>query len=376
MSWRALGSIGFAAAGLAGLVAGGFAVALAAQSPSPLPSPAPASPAGAISSPGTESSPSPTPPSSPSPGASLGTGQWDVNGAVVKLGGSLAGSVDASGNTFSLSAAGSRGQWNAKFGAQGNGPITMTGSVTGRGPVIDATVTGFGVPVTIKGTPGKDLSVSVGLSRRSSTNGLDGAQMVALVITRPAVAETPPQVFTRLAIESVRAVIGFTIVGWLLLLIAPGLKGRAHAAITSVPLSRLAVGAILALDIPLASLLVVAIGLPLGLWWLGLLGLLMYLVLAVGGFAYAGYQLGRLCFNRLGWERVSDFAAVPVGLAVLCILGLIPYAGPFLSVVATVYGIGSMLYAPRPLVAAGAATELATRPRPERPAQAGRPVVE
>src|SRR3982074_915241 len=116
MSRGALRSIGFAAAGLACLVAGGFAVALAAQSPSPPPSPTPASPAGATPSPGTESSPSPAPPSSPSPGASLGTGQWDVNGAVVKLGGSLAGSVDSSGNKFSLSAPGARGRGNATFG--------------------------------------------------------------------------------------------------------------------------------------------------------------------------------------------------------------------------------------------------------------------
>jgi hypothetical protein len=199
---------------------------------------------------------------------------------------------------------------------------------------------------------------------------------VAVVDAPLAAAETPQQVLARLGLEWLRGLVGFTIVGWLLLLVAPGLKGRALDAINSLPFSRLGVGAILALDIPLAALVFIAIGLPLGLWWLGLLGLLVFLALAVAGFAYAGFQLGRLPFDRLGWERVSPFAAVPVGVAALCVVGLIPYAGPVLSLLATVYGIGSMLYVPRGQVAAGVGAEVALQPPARRPAPAGKPVVE
>jgi hypothetical protein len=136
------------------------------------------------------------------------------------------------------------------------------------------------------------------------------------------------------------------------------------------------VGAVLALDVPLASLVAIAIGIPLGLWWLGLLGLLMFLGLAVAGFAYTGAQLGRLSFDRMGWERVSPFAVVPVGVGALCLIGLIPYGGTFLSLLATVYGIGSMLYVPRGQLPAAAAAEAVARTQAERPARAGRPAVE
>jgi hypothetical protein len=357
-----------AAAVLALFAAGALVAGRAAASPSPSPT-AVATP---TSSPAAASSPSPAAPTSPSPAASTGTGQWVVNGATVKLGGSLAGSVDASGNTFTLSASGSRGQWNARFGVVGDGPISMKGSLTGPGPVVDATLLAFGIPVSVVGTPGTDLSVRVGLSRRSRTNTLDDSRLVDVVFAPPAAAETPQHVFNRVALDFLRNVVAFTIVGWLLLLVAPGLKGRARSAINMLPFRSLAVGAILVLDIPLAALLVVVIGLPLGLWWLGLLGLLMFLVLLVAGFAYAGFQLGRLLFDRVGWERVTHFAAVPIGVALLCLVGLIPYAGALLSVLATVYGIGSMLYAPRARVAAG----LATMDRAERRAPAGRPVVE
>jgi hypothetical protein len=297
-----------------------------------------------------------------------------VNGATVKLGGALAGSVEASGNRFSLGAAGSRKNWNAKFGIQGDSPMTLTGTLTGPGPVINATVMAFGIPVSVNGTPGKDLSISLGLSPRSSI--LDDARTVAVVKGPPLAAETPQQVFTRVSLEWLRRVVGFTIVGWLLLLVAPGLKGRAHAAINSLPFSRLGVGAILALDIPLASLVAIAIGLPLGLWWLGFLGLLVFLAVAVAGFSYTGFQLGRLTFDRLGWARVNSFASVPVGVGALGLAGLIPYAGPFISLLATVYGIGSMLYSPRRQVGAGAAAEAIVPAKSERPAPAGRPAVE
>jgi hypothetical protein len=229
----------------------------------------------------------------------------------------------------------------------GEGPITMTGIVTGPGPVINATVQVFGIPVSINGTPGTDLSVSLGLSRRSSLNILDDARPVSAINGPSAAGETPQPVFTRLGLEWLRGLAGFTIVGWLLLLIAPGLKGRALNAIHSLPFGRLGIGAILTLDIPLAALVMIAIGLPLGLWWLGLLGLLVFLTLAVAGFAYTGFQLGRLAFDRLHWEHVSSFVVLPAGVAAVCLLGLIPYAGIFLSLLATVYGIGSMLYAPR-----------------------------
>jgi hypothetical protein len=354
-----------AAAALAGLHSPAHAVAAATPSPSPAASPSPAPSAS---------------PSSPSPSPALngltGEGSWDVNGALVKLGGAIAGSVDTNGNTFTFGVAGKRGSWTSKFGIQGNAPVTVTGTVKGPGPVVDATVWTFGFPVTVQGTPGSDLSVRLGPSPKRA--GLqDNIRLVAAA--RPlAAGETPEQTLIRVGEDWLRAVVAYTILGWLAILIAPGLKDRAVAATRSMPLSRLGVGAILALDIPLASLVVLVVGLPLGLWWLGLLGLFLFLVLWLVSFAYAGLLLARLVFDRSGLERVSSFVVLPAGVAALCLIGLIPYVGSFLSLIAAVFGMGALLYAPRRVaarLAAEAGEELVPAPE-ERAAAAGRPVVE
>ncbi|HSS92914.1 MAG TPA: hypothetical protein VLR46_02865 [Candidatus Dormibacteraeota bacterium] len=306
----------------------------------------------------------------------VGTGQWTVEGAVLRIGGSISSQLDANGNTFNLSGSAAPGKWNAHFGIQSDGPFTVTGTLTGPGPVVDATLKVFGLPVTVQGTPGTDLSVRLGLSKRSSSNVLEDARPVAALRAPPAAGDTAAEAFGRVALEWLRGVVAFSIIGWLLILMAPGLKERAVEATRSMPLRRLGLGAILALDIPLASLVVIVLGIPVGLWWVGLLGLLMFLVLAAAGFAFTGLQIGRLAFDRLGWERVTSFAAVPVGVAVLCLIGLIPYVGTYISLLATVYGIGSLLYAPRKEVEVAVVVEEVVQPPAAQTARGGRRVVE
>jgi hypothetical protein len=306
----------------------------------------------------------------------VGTGQWAVNGAIVRVGGSITTQYEANGNTFSLSGSAAPGKWNLRFGLKGNGPVTITGTLTGPGPVVDATLKAFGVPITVQGTPGTDLSVRFGLSRGSSSNVLEDSRLVSALQPPPAAADTATDVLSRVGLEWLRGLVAFTVIGWLLLLVVPGLKGRAVDATRSIPLRRLGMGVILALDIPLASLVAIVIGLPIGLWWVGVLGLLLFLVLAAAGFAFTGLQIGRLAFDRFGWERVTSFASVPVGVAVLCLIGLLPYVGGILSLLATVYGIGSLLYAPRKEVQVAVVIEEMAQTPAERQARAGRPVVE
>ncbi len=375
---RALVSLGLAAAA-AGLVASlGIATpataTLSIASPSPIPTPS----ASTSTTPSRTAPTSPASAASPSPSAppTVGTGQWVVNGAIVRVGGSIATQYEANGNTFSLSGSAAPGKWNTRFGLQGNGPVTIMGTLTGPGPVVDATLKAFGVPITVQGTPGTDLSVRFGLSRGASSNVLEDSRPVSALRAPPAAADTATDVLSRVGLEWLRGLVAFTIIGWLLLLVVPGLKGRAVDATRSIPLRRLGMGVILALDIPLASLVAIVIGLPIGLWWVGVLGLLLFLVLAAAGFAFTGLQIGRLAFDRFGWERVTSFASVPVGVAVLCLIGLLPYVGGILSLLATVYGIGSLLYAPHKEVQVAAVIEEIPQTPAERQARAGRPVVE
>jgi hypothetical protein len=309
---------------------------------------------------------------------SVGSGQWAVNGATVKLGGALATEVDAGSGTFTAGASGSRGSWTAHFGFTGDGPVNLTGTVTGPGPHIDATVTALGTPVELKGTPGKDFSVSFGQGAPGQSRFIDDARLAAAVQAPTAAAETPEQAASRRGLDWLRGLIAFTIVGALMLLVAPGLKVRARTANQSLPFTRFGIGTILALDIPLVSLVMIAVGLPFGLWWVGLLGLVVFLAIAVTGYTFAAYQLGRLALDNLGNGRLGWPAALPLGVGVLTAIGLIPYVGGIITLLAVLYGMGSMLYAPRTqLGPAEMTTQIAPVPQPAaQPVPAGRPVVD
>lgn len=319
-------------------------------------------------------SPNPTPTASPSasPFPPVDGGHWTVNGATVKLAGSLAGQLEMGGNTFKAAASATKQSWTTTFSTEGGGPVTLNGTVTGPPPTIDATVNAFGVPVNIQGTPGEDLSVSFGRKPVRPRAVLSGVQLLAAVKAD----DSPAQVAATVGSDWVRGFIAFTIVGWLLILVAPGLKRRAEVANRSMPFGRLGLGVVLALDIPLASIVIFAIGLPLGLWWLGLVGLLGFAVLAVAGYAFSGLQAGRLILDAIGFPGLGSFAAVPIGVAVIVLVGLLPYIGTLASLLIMVYGLGSMLYSPRqPAPAPSAAEELAAR-KEEVSAPGGRPVVE
>jgi hypothetical protein len=334
------------------------------------------------------SSPTPAAPLTPaaSPSPLLGTsggGSWDVNGATVKAAGALATEIDSSGNNLKLSLGATHGAWAARFAISGIVPIDASGTVTGPGPVLDVSIDAFGMPVSVQGTPGKDLSVTVG-HRSSQSSLLDYAVPVAAVSAPAPRTDGPQQVVLQDGADWLRGALAFTVVGWLLLLIAPGLRGRAERATRSMPLSRFGMGIVLALDIPLVCLVVLLLGVPVGLWWLGIVGLAIFVALLVASYAYSGFQLGVLLLDRLGGpgmdriggRRMMWFAAVPLGMVLLTLVGEVPYVGGIISLLAVVYGLGSMLYAPREVRRAAApAAELEGAPVEPLPAP-GRPLVE
>jgi hypothetical protein len=301
-----------------------------------------------------------------------------VNGATVKAAGALATEIDASGSNLKVGVAATRGAWTSRFALSGDGPITVTGTVTSPGPVIDATIQVFGRPFSIQGTPGKDLTLSVG-PRHPAPRVLTLAQTAAAVTAPAPRTDSPQQVVIQDGTDWLRGAIGFTIVGWLLLLVAPGLRGRAQRATRSMPLSRFGMGIVLALDIPLAAIVLVLVGLPFGLWWVGIVGLVLFVALLIAAYAYAGFQLGVLLFDRLAGGRIVWFASVPLGVALLVLGGELPYIGGIISLLAVIYGLGSMLYAPRAAQPAAVPTPVELEPAAAAPLAApasGKPLVE
>ena len=316
-------------------------------------------------------------PANPSPSATPGVpqGQWVVNGARVKLAGAIATEVNAGGNTFQADLRATKDAWTSRFGITGEGPVTLEMVVTGPGPSVDAQVVALGVPVRIQGTPGRDLNTQLGRSAPASLMVGDDAALAAAVRSPSAADQSPAAIATSRWSDWLRLAVAFTVVGWVLLLVAGGLRERASSINLPLAVKRLGMGALLALDIPLACLLVIVIGLPLGLWWLGLLGLVAYVALAAVGYAYTGYQVGRLILDRTGGGRLGWLLAVPLGVGLVVLVGLTPYAGWVVSLFATVYGIGSVLFRPSTVTSAVAGTGAALARGPAEATSApGRPI--
>jgi hypothetical protein len=288
--------------------------------------------------------------------------------------------VDTGPNSFKGNASATHDTWTARFVLSGDGPLALDATVTGPGPAIATEIDALGVAVTVQREPNSDVTVRVGHSSRSSMSpGPMGAGQNAKLLAAavgPFAAETPEQVAARLGGDWLRTAVVFTIIGWLFLLVAPGIRRRPPVSSVGLALKRLGVGILLALDIPLASLVIMAAGLPIGIWWLGLLGLLAFLILVLIGYAYAGYQLTRLALHALGADATSWWLVMPLGAASLALIGLIPAVGAVISALATVYGIGALLYAPREVAAPELLPADALDARGQMRTAPGRPQVE
>jgi hypothetical protein len=269
---------------------------------------------------------------------------WQIGDAALTLNGSLSGRLESGASSIQFNTAAAKNSREMHVAINGDSPVSVNGYVTGPGgPVLDISLTAFGLPpLTIQGTPGKDLALHLG--RQNSLPH----RLVAAKLAAPAAAITFQDVANAVWRDWLRSVVAFTMVGLLLFIIVPGLTRHAGRLALRRPWASLAIGALVMVDVPLLALILIVVGLPLGLWWLGLFALFLLGALAAVGFAYAGLQLGKVIFDNLGLvDRWSEFAALPAGVALLCLVLVIPVLGQVVALLAMVYGIGSLLMAER-----------------------------
>lgn len=98
------------------------------------------------------------------------------------------------------------------------------------------------------------------------------------------------------------------------------------------------------LPVAVGLLVVTLVGAPLGLFLMLALPLMLLLGLAAAGFGISEFLLNRTGEPRSAGARVLMLI---VGLVALAALGLIPYAGPALAALATIFGFGAVLRAVR-----------------------------
>ena len=143
----------------------------------------------------------------------------------------------------------------------------------------------------------------------------------------------------------IQTLVGFFLLGLLLILLAPAFNTKAATAYREAPWSRLGIGLAWLVAVPLVAIVTFVIGLIIGGWWLALfmLGAFMF-VLAVG-YTIAGEMTGRFVLERLGQPNAPSIVSLITGLVILLLVTSIPLIGWLVGFIAVVYGSGAALMA-------------------------------
>ncbi len=144
-----------------------------------------------------------------------------------------------------------------------------------------------------------------------------------------------------------RRLIGFSLLAILLVLLIPAMPRALTVATETPPWGRMGIGVAVALILPLIGILLFAIGLPVGLWWLGVILLALYPVLLILSLSVSGLSLGSWLSRRVSRPGVPLLVVFGIGMIVLTFASLLPYLGPILNIVAVAFGLGTLVLAPR-----------------------------
>jgi cytoskeletal protein CcmA (bactofilin family) len=223
---------------------------------------------------------------------------------------------------------------------------------------ISEEITGWGSQVTIRDIVGGDVEIGVETLTIASTAEIKGD--LVYYSEDPATIESGAKIDGTTTHEPAKyrmpdfpiirnfriwgAVIGFfmaLIPGIIIILIAPRRSKAVAAAIKTKPLLSLGWGALLLIATPIAILIlcVTIIGIP-----LGIIGVILYgLAIFFGQIAF-GLFIG---YWIIGSTRNVDSKGILIlafllGFVLLTLVKLIPFVGPFIWIVTTIFGIGAM----------------------------------
>jgi hypothetical protein len=153
-------------------------------------------------------------------------------------------------------------------------------------------------------------------------------------------------------LDGLRRLLILALLGGLLFVFVPHLAGPLRATAERAPWSRLGLGLCLAIALPVLGIAIFIVGLPLGLWWLGLLVLMADAFLIALSLTVAGLVLGAYLLDRIGDDRVPVVVAYAAGLIVLIVLSELPVIGGIVALLGHIYGMGALVMLPRARAAA------------------------
>jgi hypothetical protein len=130
-------------------------------------------------------------------------------------------------------------------------------------------------------------------------------------------------------------------------LFAPDLPTSVVATGRIRPWSRLGIGLSLLIALPVLGVATFVVGLPVGLWWLGLLLLMIFACVFAVSLAMTGLIIGAWLLHTPRGRGLPTLIGLGIGLLLLSALGVLPVVGSLVNVVAAIYGAGAVAMLPR-----------------------------
>jgi hypothetical protein len=144
------------------------------------------------------------------------------------------------------------------------------------------------------------------------------------------------------ALVWLRGLVGIFLLGLVLVLLMPVFTRRSTSALTGNVAASLGFGILLLIGVPILAMLVFAVGLLIGGWWLGIVLLFLY-GLALGvGYIVSAVLVGDVILARLRPGRAHVVLSLLLGLLVLGSLALMPIVGGIVSGAAVTAGLGAL----------------------------------
>lgn len=175
--------------------------------------------------------------------------------------------------------------------------------------------------------------------------GVVKGQVVRQPRAAPAPSLGPLDLAAGIAFGWVRGVIGLSLLGLVLVLLFPTFSRRTRATLERSPLASFVVGLVTMIVVPVVAVLIFALGLLIGGWWLGFVTLATYGILLPVGMVVAALFVGSWIFARARNPDIHLAWALVLGVVVLLLAGLVPVVGGIAVLLALLFGIGALLLA-------------------------------
>jgi len=274
-------------------------------------------------------------------------GSARLAGAQVTIGGKVAGDLVVAASTVTLAPEASVGRDVMAT----VGTATFAGSVTRNVQVAGSDVV-FSGPVggnvtawdsNLKLETGAAIQGNLEYTSSHVVNIANGA--VVAGSTHRIVPSSNGPTFASYLIGWLQTLVGFFLLGAILIFLAPRFNARAVEAYRMAPWSRLGLGLSVLVVIPIVAVMAFVLGLIVGGWWLALFLIGAYALVLAAGYTLVGEMIGHFILERLGRPNVHPLLALLVGLTILMIVASVPFIGWFIGFVALIYGAGIVVMA-------------------------------